>query len=200
MPVLKIKKSEISDILDIDKPNFPPYTTFLINQANGTAQSTRANMVGQMSELVPKFLEESDDKSFESWKKWYLERYPDAIDNATEKTYNMILNFKEAINQIDKNMVKEWVEDLVIAKSYYGQFVEGVIIKKLADDHGKEYRLSTPEEESKGIDGVIGDKSVSIKPSTYKTKSHLDENIEADEIIYYDEVSDGLKVEYKDLF
>ena len=55
--------------------------------------------------------------------------------------------------------------------------------------------MATPQEESKGIDGFIGDIPVSIKPITYKTMSRLQENIEV-RIIYYEKLKDGIRVEY----
>ena len=58
---------------------------------------------------------------------------------------------------------------------------------------GKQYRLSTPTEESKGIDGFVGDDAISIKPITYKVKTALHEHIEV-RIIYYEKKKDGLVV------
>ncbi|MCX8153404.1 MAG: MjaI family restriction endonuclease [Candidatus Bathyarchaeota archaeon] len=37
--------------------------------------------------------------------------------------------------------------------------------------------VAIPSEESKGIDGFIGNESVSIKPITYKTMNRLPESI-----------------------
>ena len=59
----------------------------------------------------------------------------------------------------------------------------------------KPYRTATPKEESKGIDGYIGSESISIKPLTYKTKSMLNEKIEA-KIVYYEKVKGGILIEY----
>ena len=69
------------------------------------------------------------------------------------------------------------------------------ILKKVATLKGMSYRLSTPEEESTGIDGYIGEQPVSIKPSTYKTKMMYGELIEAD-IVYYDKKKDGINIEF----
>ncbi|MGQ9781820.1 MAG: MjaI family restriction endonuclease [Nitrososphaeria archaeon] len=51
----------------------------------------------------------------------------------------------------------------------------------------QEYKLSTSEEESGGIDGYIGSYSVSIKPITYKEKEKVSEEHPAgDLVIFYD--------------
>ncbi|MDM7274037.1 MjaI family restriction endonuclease [Sulfurihydrogenibium azorense] len=90
-------------------------------------------------------------------------------------------------------MVKQWVKDLVIVKTFIGLKFQEAIIKKVALEFKKQYRLATPEEESKGIDGYIGDIPISIKPITYKTKSQLSENIKVD-IIFYKKEKDGIKI------
>lgn len=63
-------------------------------------------------------------------------------------------------------------------------FQESILIK-VASLKNTNYRLAIPEEESVGIDGYIGNKSVSIKPATYKTKNMYGEQIDVD-IIFYD--------------
>ena len=55
--------------------------------------------------------------------------------------------------------------------------------------------MANVEEESKGIDGFIGDKPVQIKSITYKQKMGLNEIINVP-IIYYDKKKDGINIEY----
>ncbi len=57
------------------------------------------------------------------------------------------------------------------------------------------YRLAKPAEESLGIDGIIGEKAVSIKPITYEAKKALSEVIEAP-ILFYEKVKDGIKITF----
>ncbi len=97
----------------------------------------------------------------------------------------MILKLKDAIEKIDQDMVREWVEDLVLANTFLGLRFQEVILMKIASEQHAEYRLATPEVESRGIDSYIGERPISIKPITYKTKDMLIEKIEA-EIIYYE--------------
>ncbi|MBI5360277.1 MAG: MjaI family restriction endonuclease [Planctomycetes bacterium] len=59
----------------------------------------------------------------------------------------------------------------------------------------KPCRNGKPEDESRGIDGYIGDVPVSIKPETYKTKQALPEQIQV-KIIYYAKVDSGIEVDY----
>lgn len=62
--------------------------------------------------------------------------------------------------------------------------MQEAILSKLANVLELSYRLSTPEEESKGIDGYVGTTPYSIKPDSYKTMNRLSENINV-KMIYY---------------
>ncbi|WP_457567875.1 MjaI family restriction endonuclease [Desulfurobacterium sp.] len=185
----KIKVDEIRRLMEIDTPEFPKYATQIINLANQNAQATRPKVVGQMSELIKEFT----GRTLEEWENWYLKRYPDSIDKATKKILEMINNFRDVINQIDEHMIRQWVRDLVIVKTFIGLRFQEAVLKKIAEKFGTWYRLSTPEEESKGIDGYIGDIPVSLKPITYQSQKMLPEKIEVD-IIYYEKQKDGLKI------
>ncbi|NLT51767.1 MAG: MjaI family restriction endonuclease [Ignavibacteria bacterium] len=188
----KIKNDELQIDMTGNKPEFPKYTTQVINLANQNAQGTRPNIVGQMSDLIQEF----QGKTFLEWKEWYLKRMPDAIDNATDRIFDMVIKMKSAGEKIDREMVKTWVEDLVFNKTFIGLKYQSSILKRVALKKCCQYRLATPEEEGQGIDGFIGDLPVSIKPETYKTKNMLNEDIEVG-IIFYDKKKDGITVTYE---
>ncbi len=189
MKKLKMRNEEITRLLDADVVTFPKYATQLINLANQNAQGTRPEVVGQMSELIQEFR----GRKLEEWEKWYLSSHPEAIEQAKTKIMQMIENFKQVITQIDEEMIRAWVKDLVIVKTFVGLKFQEAILKRVATHTGKSYRLSVPEEEAKGIDGYIGDNPVSIKPQTYESKKMLPEIIGV-QIIYYDKVKDGINI------
>lgn len=190
----KLSKEDVACYNDTKKEIFPKYTSQLINWANQNAQGTRPKVVGQLSEIFPNFLETEEDISLDNWKSWYSERYPNAIETATNKIINQIENLKEAIKLIDRDLVEAWVEDLVYSKTYNGMYYQQAILASLAEVKQTNYRLATPEEESVGIDGYVGDVAYSIKPDTYKTMVRLSETIDVN-MIYYTKTSTGIKVE-----
>ncbi len=192
-----IKNEELQKINESVNPSFPKYTSQLINWANQNAQGTRPRVVGQLSDLFPEYQNDEDKVSLAGWNKWYLERHPNAIENATDKIYKQIENLKEAIKLIDKNMVRKWVEDLVIAKTFNGLYVQKAILAKIAEIKGLDYRLSNSKEESLGIDGYVGDTAYSIKPDTYKTMNRLSETINVKKV-YYTKTKTCLKIEIDD--
>ncbi|MDO4988019.1 MAG: MjaI family restriction endonuclease [Synergistes sp.] len=192
-----IKNESIKTYNDSKVFTFPKYTSQLINWANQNAQGTRPVVVGQMSELFPEFMASGQDITIENWRSWYFERYPDALEKATEKIYAQVQNLCDAISLIDREMVEKWVEDLVIYKTFNGLYVQKAILASLAEKKGTTYRLATPEEEAIGIDGYVGDIPYSVKPDTYKTMERLSETIDI-KMIYYAKTKTGLKIEVED--
>ncbi|MBA7710258.1 hypothetical protein ES703_119196 [subsurface metagenome] len=192
MNKIKITNDEIKEYVGAESYEFPKYASQIMNWANQISQGTRPKVVGQMSELIQEF----DGRSIREWEEWYLQKHPKAIEEAAGKVYSMVENFKDVIQGIDKDMVREWIRDLVILKTYTGLKFQEAILKKLSNELGRDYRIASPVEESKGIDGYIGEKPVSIKPHTYKSQSlTLSEEIDVS-IIYYEKKKTGLVVEY----
>lgn len=192
-----IKNEDIQYYNDTINYAFPKYTTQLINWANQNAQGTRPRVVGRMSDLFPEFMETSNEKTIASWAKWYQTKYPGAIDTATDKIWNQMLNLKEAIQYIDKDMVRRWVEDLIFNKTFNGMYLQKAILCSLADRLNKPFRPSNPYEEAQGIDGYVGDISYSVKPMTYKTMNRLQETL-VGKMIYYEKTSTGLRIEVEE--
>jgi len=186
---VKIKYSEIQDIVVGEVPQYPKYTTQILNLANQNAQGTRPKVVGQMSDLIQEF----DGRTVEEWIEWYEERHPDARRNAADKIEAMIKRLKSAINEIDREMIEIWVKDLVLYKTFIGLRFQEAILKKVAEIKNTTYRIASKEEERRGIDGYIGYTPVSIKPKTYTSKGSLAEEITV-QIIFYEKKKDGIVI------
>ena len=192
---LTIKNEELLELNESSTPQFPKYTSQLINLANQNAQGTRPKVVGQLSELFQEYQKNTDEIFIDIWKKWYLSKYPKAIEDATNRIYEQIQNLKNAITLIDRNMIQKWVEDLIITKTYNGLYIQKAILSKIAKIKQKDFRLAKTEEEAIGIDGYIDNVPYSIKPDTYKTMSRLSESIEV-KIIYYTKTKSGIEIEF----
>ncbi|MHA1283058.1 MAG: MjaI family restriction endonuclease [Promethearchaeota archaeon] len=174
------------------KRDFPKYTTQLINIANQNAQGTRPKVVGKMSELI----KQCPIKTYEGWKNWYLKNHPNTIEKAAIKIMNMIIKMKNAIDKIDLDMVKEWVEDLVIDKTAEGLIIQEIILRFLAKEKKVTYKEATSQEESQNIDGYLGKQPVQIKSITYLSKkSSVREEISIP-IIYYEKTTKYLYIYY----
>src|SRR5699024_8018543 len=170
---IKIKFDEIKNIEIGEAPQFPKYTTQILNLANQNSQGTRPRVVGQMSELIQEF----DGNSIDEWIDWYEEGHPDARQKASDKIEDMVEKLSNAVEKIDRPMIEKWVKDLVLYKTYIGLHFQEAILHKVAEMKEVDYRLADARDESKGIDGYIGEEPISIKPTTYKTKGQFSEEI-----------------------
>lgn len=193
----KILKKSINGLSGRPKLGLPKYTSGVLNDSNRYSHATRPKNIGNLSELFPQFLEESDDTSLEAWKKWYTKKYPDTIKEATDRTFDKFQQMAKAFSKIDRDLVENYIEDLVINKTYYGLYYQKIILAYLAKLEGVTYRLASSEEEAKGIDGYVGDTPYSVKSVSYKTMDRLSEEIPA-KIVYYIKTDDGIEIEIEE--
>lgn len=192
-----LKQKSVESYNETPDHSFPKYTTQLMNLANQISHGTRPPVVGQLSDLFQEYLDSESCPSFEGWRQWYVDRHPDAFSKATEKICAKIQSLQQALSVIDQAIVEQWVEDLIVYKTFNGLYVQKAILASLAEQRGETYRLATPAEESKGIDGFVGETPYSIKPDTYKTMGRLSEIIDV-KMIYYTKTKTVLKIEVED--
>src|SRR5699024_987149 len=188
---IKIKFDEIKNIEIGEAPQFPKYTTQILNLANQNSQGTRPRVVGQMSELIQEF----EGDSIDEWIQWYEEGHPDAREKVSDKIEDMVRKLSDAVDKIDRLMIEKWVKDLVLYKTFIGLYFQEAILHKVAEIKEANYRLAESNDESKGIDGYIDEEPVSIKPTTYKTKKQLSEEIDVD-IIFYEKKKGGITIQF----
>jgi len=127
-----------------------------------------------------------------------LENHPKTIDEAVKLIMSKKNEVKDSFNKIDEKLVRDWVTDLVIDKSFWGLKIQEAVLLKIEKLTGKKTRLANRTEESKGIDGFIEDTPVQIKPTSYKTASNVKtENLKA-KTIFYEKQASGDYLIYSD--
>ena len=99
---------------------------------------------------------------------------------------------KVNLNSLNRDDVYNWTKDLIVNKTFSGLQVQLDILEMVSETG--EYRLATPDEESKGIDGVVDGKYVSIKPHTYKKTIEAGKETIEYPIIFYKNTKKGLVV------
>lgn len=164
----------------------PKYTTYLLRPAVNLSQSNRPRVVGQMSDIIEEFRQKHPDGTFEDWVNYYETEYDgdERLEEATEIAYPMVEKMRDAFEQIDEEMTHDFLRDLVLFKTYEGFDIQEAILRKLGEMYDTEITRATAEDESKGIDGYVGDQPVQIKPTTYP--DDLQEGIDVP-IVTYDE-------------
>jgi len=186
----RISEEERDRLVANDIENFPvdnpKYTTYLLNPAINLSQSNRPRVVGQMSDIVEEFRKENPDGTFEDWVEFYYNEYDgeERLNEALAMAYPMVERMRDAFEQIDEEMTHDYLRDLVLFKSYEGFDIEETILRKLGELYDAEISKATAEDESKGIDGYIGEQPVQVKPVSYK--DNLQEQISVP-IVFYDE-------------
>jgi hypothetical protein len=189
---ITLSSAEVRELLDAPPPKLPTYVSPILNLANRFASGTRPKVVGQMSDLIQQF----DGRTLDDWAAWYQERYPDAISEAIRLIRNKLSEFKYVIDNITDEMIKLWVKDLVLVKTFIGLKFQEAILKRVTDATGLDYSLASPEQEASGIDGLVGNHEVSIKPSSWKDQVIQRENLQG-VLIYYRKTDDGLEIEFE---
>jgi hypothetical protein len=171
------------------------YVSQVLNLCSSNSQATRPKNVGQMSDLV----EESGARSQIEWSRWYRSRNAGCIDNAVDTIEHMLQNILLESRKITREEITEWVEDLILHKTFYGIRVQDAILRETSSLLGVgKYRLASPAEEAKGIDGFLGSMAVQVKPSTYKQKSALPEKLSVP-VIYYQKKGADIEVDISEL-
>lgn len=104
-------------VADLD-PDFPTDTTQILNTANQNSQGPRPKAVGQMSELTEEFKEEYPDGDYEDWKQFHYEEWTgeERIEEVTERIHDIVVKMRDAAEE----MVRRWVKDLFLYKTYTG--------------------------------------------------------------------------------
>src|SRR3989338_3555822 len=183
----KITRKRLQKVADYKPKEFPKYSASIINLLNRWARGTASQVVGQMSDLA----QECPHKDYDKWREWYLQKHPEAIEKATKLIMAKLKDVAEAFEKIDEDIVKLWVEDLVIDKSFWGLKIQEAIILRLEEMTKKKCRLANKQEESKGIDGFVGDLPIQIKPSSYKSASNVKNEKFRAKAVYYQKNVDG---------
>ena len=84
--IIKVKNEEVAKEIVVTERLFPKHVRSLINLANKSSQGTRPKVVGQLTEII----KECPKKDYKGWVEWYKNKYPQAIENATQKIAEMM--------------------------------------------------------------------------------------------------------------
>lgn len=189
---IRISSGDLRTLLNSPPPNLPTYVSPILNLANRFSGGTRPRVVGQMSELIQEF----EGRNLDQWAAWYQEKHPAAIKEAKELIRNKLSDFKLVLDNITDEMIDLWVRDLVLVKTFIGLKFQEAILKKVAQTIALTYTLASPEQEARGIDGVIGDVEVSIKPKSWRDQVIQQETLQG-VLIYYEKKDNGLEIEFQ---
>lgn len=171
------------DRIDPNIPNKVMEDEF--NKVLESSGANKVNVIGPISEYFDDF-----KKGYQSanipveyiiydWKNYYLSKYQEKYNAGLKMFLDYYIKNKKAIadkadvvltdDSIEKLkfLAKEYFDFLLFNKTAKGLYIEEEVLKFLCEKTDREYRKDYSEE-SKGIDGYIGDIPVSVKPKSFK--------------------------------
>ena len=187
--MIKLTREELrgKDVGEITA--FPPLTSELIQLANLKSHAVTKKVVGKPQDLIQAF----DGQRFEEWCDCYNARHPDAIDTATDLIMALVEELKAAAGAIDRRLVRQWVRETVLKKTFARSRLPEIILKKIAGIRKQPFRLPNAAEGADGIDGFIGETAFQVRPVSYYFKAPPDEPA-APETIYFEKTKSGVKI------
>lgn len=201
MTQLEISSEELPD-KEEDSPEFEKYVSEILNSCMNTAQANYTHTFGEAKKIWQEFLKQGGGDR-EDWREFYLEKYDgedgefsgeERREEMIEKTYRMLENFRDAMPEIDREDVVEYIDDFIKNKNFKGFDTEQLVLSTITEETGAETRISTQEDEAEGIDGYINDRPVSVKPASYRKEKGV-QNIEHPIIFYSGNSEEGLEVD-----
>lgn len=171
----------------------------ILNNSYNQSCNSGTKVLGDMSEITSEF----EGGSYEDFIEFYNDEYDgeqrkyDAIDKMAE---NLVSRIESVGGTLDWGYAVSWASryiESMLVNSYRGFMDEERAIELVADELQMPWRVAPPEDESRGIDGYIGGRSVQVKPDTHTS---LDVNsYETDLLVVYEYDGERFKVRYPEV-
>lgn len=172
--MIKLTATAFKDVVKRERCTFPVNTKPILNIATQNSQCTRKAIVGSMKELFGEFQAAGVGKSVSDWEHWYLTNGgAEKIQSATNKLFSYLNKMPLDHTVFTRKIAEDYILDLVINKTHYGMSGEYYAVLATAKYFNLDYRFSTAEEESQGIDAWIGNNPVQVKPHDSVAKHHV---------------------------
>jgi len=202
-------------------PVLGTYSSTILNHINRWAGGSKAENVGQVSELIKDFRKNNENGCLEDWKQYHhnlegkyiqilkgkgekRKRVPvkmAGIEQGIKDIRDKLEEVKNKIEHLSDKVIKQWLENLTFEKTYCGLEAQNMILAHIANKLGKGYEatLGSMEDEQKGIDGFIiapdnKKYALQIKSISYK-RTNTKEKFPCP-IVYYELTKKGIKYKF----
>lgn len=180
--MIKLTAKNYRGVVQPRRRTWPTYATQLMNIAGQNSQATRPKRIGSLKETWSKMRTAGIKGTLDNWTDYYNQTHGvDKLETAGNRIHEQLI--KMGIQWIDSGMCIEYVKETVYNKTHMGLGGEEMAIEVVAKHFSKPFRFSTPEEESQGIDGWIGDKPVQVKPHDSAFKAHVHNHADQDKTL-----------------
>lgn len=183
------------------------YQSEILNIVNKHGHGNDADIVGMVSQVIKNYRGSTDIPSLAGWKE-YHQKLTDikGIETGVEKNWAQFQEMKKAIDAIDEEVLRYWLENLVYNKTFAGLQAQDMVLRDIASRLTTEkreeykYRNGDADDERAQIDGYIirPDGKVcglQIKSDSYRSHNTV-ENSAPVQYVYYKLKPDGLSYEF----
>lgn len=200
--MLKLTQRHFESVTKRNRCDFPLYSKPILNIATQNSQATKVKLVGSMKDQWTQFMA-TGGRSVEEWETWYMANGgADKIKKATDKLYEMLNKMPLDHAVFTRELAELYILDLVINKTHYGMSGEYHSVLAVARHFGADYRFSTPEEETQGIDAWLGDCPVQVKPHDSVKMHHVynGADVEKTLVVTYEAKKDACYIHNPDFY
>lgn len=194
---ITVSPNERKQLTTGDGKKAPKYTFYALNNAVKYSSANQKTTIGKITEIYEEFEEEQPDGDFDDWRNYYYNHHNGRkrLDEATERAYDMFLTIRAAIDEVDRNDVRDFVEGLVLNGTYSNQNAYESVVEKITGSRLGCEPLA-PDEGPDGCDLRLGDRYVSIQPKGMRSETLFSDR--NDVVTFYfkeNENNNGLEID-----
>ena len=204
--LLEYPKDQDLFTINAQDANIKKYQPEFLNIVNMHGHGNDADIVGMVSQVIKDYRNSTKSPSLDGWKKYHRNRQDiKGIEVGVEKNWTQFEKMKEAINTIDKETIRYWLENLVYNKTFAGLQAQDMVLQDIAkrlNEKGKGYGYYNGDanDERAQIDGYITrlDGKVcglQIKSDSYRSHNTI-EGIAPVKYVYYKLYPGGLYYDF----
>lgn len=186
---IKISQEERKRLTSGREVDRPKYTFFALNNAVEYSGANRKEVLGDVKEIYENYERRNPDCSFEEWKEYYLRECDgeEKIQTATDEAYDQLITIREAIKQINRSDVEQFIRGFTLYGTYENKNAKEAVKNKLLTERSDVKNTTSDEVDSWGVDLSYGDYYIKLADAAENV------NIESDRIILieFEEQSDG---------
>lgn len=186
--MIKLTAKNYQGLVQRSRRDWPKYATQLMNIAGQNCKATSPKNIGSCKDAWTQMRAQGIPGTLENWTNFYKQVHGEQKLVEAGKKIHVMLD-KMGITWITQDMAIDYAKEIAYNKTHMGLGGEEMAVEVVAAYLQKEFRFSTPEEESQGTDAWIGGKPVQVKPhdSVFKGHVHNHANKETHLIITYED-------------
>lgn len=180
---VRISPDERKQLTTGDAKKVRKYTFFALNNAVKYSSANQKSIVGEISEIYDEFEEMHPNGDLQDWRNYYYNHHngKERLEEATNKSYDMFLTIRAAIDEVNRGDVRDFIEGLVLNGTYSSENAREAVIQKLLHTY-PDCEIIDEDEGPTNCDLKWKDRYVSIQDESMRSNKLFDRG---DVIVFY---------------